>query len=107
MSELNDHPLREYLDKRSYRNHEARLKGIKAYNAVAKQEAEAHAESLRETAEGLVEAGLSLREISNFLNEHGHHTRNGNPFTVGTTARLLKRLGLQTRFTKAFDSLED
>lgn len=100
-------PIEEALDRRRYTNYKARLKGIEAYNKISKHEADQHAEGLRETVEPLIEAGLSIREACAFLNDHDHYTRTGNPFTVGTTARLLKRLGLKTRYSSATDSLAD
>ena len=59
------------------------------------QQALATAETLRVPVEDALASGkVTLREISDALNDAGHRTREKALWSVGTTQRLLKRLSL-------------
>lgn len=71
---------------------------------AARQRGEAveAAQRLREPVEELLSAGqTTLSEFSNGLNERGLRTREGATWSIGTTHRLLGRLGLNEKSATA------
>lgn len=68
-------------------------------NARQTAAAIAHAESLREPIEKLINQGLSQRAIAAWLNDHGYETVTGKRFICASVQAVLKRLKLKTKFT--------
>lgn len=81
----------------------ARARGVKLgrHGAVLAEKHQRHAnefaESMREPVLAAMNAGaVTLASIAMWLNESGHRAREGGIWTISTTQKLLRRLGIQT-----------